>query len=90
MLIEYGYSGCPVVATNVGGNKEVIIHGKTGYLVSSENPKSMASFILDLLKNKEKRLEFGRNSKEFVNIKFDKNNIIELYQRLYCQITGYL
>jgi len=37
-------AGVPVVATNVGGNPESIVHGVTGFLVPPKNTNALASF----------------------------------------------
>jgi hypothetical protein len=76
-----------VVATDVGGNKEVITHGETGYLVPPSDPKALANSIIELLKDSNKRKKFGENAKKFVNLKFDKNKIIESYNRLYFELA---
>jgi glycosyltransferase involved in cell wall biosynthesis len=51
--VEPLLSGVPVVATNVGGLPDLIIPGKTGWLVPPRNPKALAAAILDALRNPE-------------------------------------
>jgi glycosyltransferase involved in cell wall biosynthesis len=43
----------PVVATYVGGMKEVVDEGKTGLLVEADNPDALADAIISLLKNED-------------------------------------
>lgn len=50
-LLEAMSYGIPVIATNVGGNSEVIEDTVDGLLVSSENPQELASAILKLFYN---------------------------------------
>jgi spore coat protein SA len=59
----------PVVATNAGGMKEIIVDGLTGYLVPTEFPEivpALASRIGYLLENAEVRKEMGSRGRERV------------------------
>ena len=57
--IAYGFEK-PVVATNVGGLPEVVLHGKTGYLAKSEDPQDLAQKINRFFEVEDKAL-FARN-----------------------------
>lgn len=48
-IVEAMTSGLPVVATNSGGNREVVLHGQTGFIVPPRQPGSLASSIVSLL-----------------------------------------
>ena len=50
----------PVVATNVGGIPELIINGKTGYLVPAKNPKELSEKVNNLLGNRDLRIKMGK------------------------------
>ena len=57
----------PVVATNVGGQTELVIDDITGYLVESNNPRSIKMGILKMLeKNKREIKKMGINGYNFV------------------------
>lgn len=49
----------PVISTIFGGPSEVVIDGKTGYLINPNNAGLMAGKIIDLLKNPQKAKQFG-------------------------------
>jgi len=55
VLIEAQILATPTIATEVGGNPEVIFHGKNGLLVPPENVSALASSLEDLLKNTQLR-----------------------------------
>lgn len=61
-ILEYMAAGLPVVATDMGGNREAIVHGNTGYLVAERTPEAFAAPILELLGNESRRREMGRNA----------------------------
>jgi N-acetyl-alpha-D-glucosaminyl L-malate synthase BshA len=76
--------GCqvPVISSNAGGIPEINIHGVTGYLTDVGDVEAMAKFSLDLLQNDEKLLQFKKNALAQAE-KFNINNIIPLYEKLY-------
>jgi len=49
----------PVIASNVTGSKEVVVHGETGYLYDYGDIDSLAVLLADVLRNSEKRHAFG-------------------------------
>ena len=60
----------PVVATNVGGNPEMMVDGKTGFLVEEGNADDLFEKLSILLKNKEISMEKGSNGRKFIEEKF--------------------
>lgn len=51
VLLEAGAAGLPVVATAVGGVKEIITHGDTGLLVQPEDPRGLADAMVRILES---------------------------------------
>ena len=62
VLLEAMASGCPVVATRVGGIPDVV-HEGTGVLVEQKNPKQLAEAIDNLLAEKKKRMLLGKKGR---------------------------
>lgn len=50
-IIEAMAMECAVVATNIRGSREEVIHGKTGYLVNLNSPKEIANKVDEILNN---------------------------------------
>ncbi len=83
VLIESMAAGCPVVATNVGGNYMAIEHGKNGSLIEPKNPALLSSEIIKLLQDNELRERYVRNGYETFKTKFSVKIMTEKYQNLY-------
>ena len=76
----------PVVATNVGGIPEVVIHGETGLLVPPRDPSALARAILKLYSNKTLASRLGQKGYELVHRKFSAeamaDKVVRLYERV--------
>lgn len=79
-LLEAASMGRPIIATDVPGCREVVIHETNGFLCQVKNPESLANEIkkfieLDYLS----KLEMGLKSRELAERKFDINNVNNYY-----------
>lgn len=54
----------PVVASNIGGLKEIIVNGETGYLVSEKDPQELAEKVCEVLSIDQEKLT--NEAREFV------------------------
>jgi N-acetyl-alpha-D-glucosaminyl L-malate synthase BshA len=73
----------PVVASNVGGLKELISHGIDGFLIDVGNVKALAQYSLKILQSPTLQKEFGKNARQKVLRKYTPNKIVPRYERLY-------
>ena len=80
--------GLPVIATNVGGLPEVVLHGETGYLTEIGNIERMASYVIELLEDKNKYREFSEKARERAEKFFDKDLIVPKYEMFYEKILN--
>jgi len=71
VLLEAMAYGVPCIATNVGGNAEVIDHGETGFIVDAGNAEQLAGAILELAANTDLRQRMGTQGKERVRQHFN-------------------
>lgn len=86
VLLEASASGLPIVATDVGGNKEVVHDGLNGYLAGASDPEHLAGCMQRLMeKPGAVRAEMGSAGREYVNRKFNINTIVERWESLYGQ-----
>ena len=84
-LLEAMASGKPVVATRVGGNPELIDHGRTGFLIQPEDGKDLAAHLLNLLSDPGMMQQFGRQASERVQQHFSMGQMVDRYRDLYAR-----
>jgi glycosyltransferase involved in cell wall biosynthesis len=87
--IEAMAAELPVVVTKVGGLKEVVDEGVTGYLVPSDDENRMAGRIIELLSSPSKAAVFGKAGRERVKELFTIEQMAEKYQRAILDILRY-
>ncbi len=78
-LLEYMAAGRPCVATEVGGNGELIRHEQNGLLVPPENPAALAAAIRELLDDPEKAGRLAATARADVQEKYDADRIAERF-----------
>jgi glycogen synthase len=64
--IESMSMGIPVIASNIGGLKELIIDNINGLLVEEKNIKQIADSLITLIRSKNLRETIGSNSREYI------------------------
>lgn len=83
VLIEAMACGKPVIGTNIGGIKEIIIHGKNGFLVSPDNSSELVDKIHKLIKDKKLRKKMGEEARKNVLKKFNWGKNIKKIKGIY-------
>ena len=58
-LVEAMGASLAVIATDVPGHRDVVVHGETGLLVPPDNPAALADAIAGLLADPERRQRLG-------------------------------
>lgn len=76
-IMEFMLAGIPVVATNVGGNSELIIHDYNGILVEPNNVDTIVQNITGLLYDEKRIKSFGMNSLTSMTEKFNLDLMIK-------------
>ncbi|MEM6763561.1 MAG: glycosyltransferase [Bacteroidota bacterium] len=82
-IMEYMAMGKPVVASDTGGTKEIVMNGQTGFIVEGRNIQQFVEKISWLLDHPERAVEMGRAGKERVENIFNLDLMVDNYMKLY-------
>jgi len=73
----------PVVATNVGGLKELISHGVDGYLIKVGDAEALAQYSLKILQETRLQRKIGRSARQKVLKNYTPDKVVPNYENLY-------
>lgn len=79
-------AGVPVVATNVGGNRYMIEHGKTGYITDVHDHQMMADAVLSLLQDSALTESMGNAAKQAAIERFHIETVVDKTLSVYAQV----
>jgi glycosyltransferase involved in cell wall biosynthesis len=82
-ILEAMATGLPVIATNVGGNAELVADGITGQLVPAQNVESLAQALVRMADDQARARVMGRAGRLEVESRFSLEAMVAAYQRLY-------
>jgi len=82
-ILEAGSAGLPVIASNVGGIKEIIPSENLGILIESGNIIQIAESIKKLLQDSAKRNMLAKNLQEHILCNFSIQKMVEETTKLY-------
>ena len=87
VALEAAAAGVPFVATAVGGTPEVVVNGRTGFLVAPNDPVALAGRIGDLLTRSDWARAFGRAGRQWVEDHFSFEGQARAYQSLFTELV---
>lgn len=84
VLLEASAAGLPIVATDVGGNSDIVKNGETGILVESENTDQLAESMckIESMSDNERDI-MGKAGSTYIHKTFDITNIVAKWYELY-------
>jgi len=83
VLLEAMSCGLPVVATDIGGNDEVISSGVNGFLVPPKRPEEMAKAVLRLLGETDLGVRIGAAARETIERCYTWDRIADRFLKCY-------
>jgi len=76
----------PAIATAVGGVRELIEHGKNGFLARVGDVETMARYAIDILSDEKRLREMGKLARWEAQSRFCSSKIIEEYEKFYDRV----
>jgi glycosyltransferase involved in cell wall biosynthesis len=73
----------PVVASDTGSIREVIMNGQTGFLIPTKNPFKIASKVIELYRNPKLCERFGEAGRKLVEKHYSIDQMLDKIERLY-------
>ena len=86
-MIEAGYAGLPVIATNVGSMSDVVLNGVNGYLVETNLDDILEKTLL-MVKNPGLRDQMGIRGRSLAIEHFSVEAMISKHEEIYSQLMG--
>ena len=82
--------GIPIVTTDNRGCKELVLDGKTGFIIPSRNAEALFDAILKLYHlDKENMNRMRENSRKYAIKRFDVKNVIQSYIQILDNVLNY-
>lgn len=87
-ILEYMAAARPAVVTDVGGAREAVVEGQTGYLVRAGDDATMAERVVSLLNDADKARAMGEQGYRVVKEKFSRAAQLERTEALYDRLLA--
>ncbi len=82
-IMEYMAASKPVVSSNVGGCKELVVHNETGFLLEDKDVRAYAAHIRTLIESESLRQKMGKAGRARIESEFSTRALTEKTEGLY-------
>lgn len=86
--VEAMFHKLPVIATRVGGLKDIVLHNETGILVDAHQPKQIAAAISKLVLDKQLRVRMGKSGYSRAQNEFSAQRYVNDVEKLYRELIA--
>lgn len=85
-IMEAMISGLPIVATDVGGNRELISDGKTGFLCQPNDVNDLVKKVMYIIDNPEEAGKMGKNGRIKIINEFSIDKMVKKTENIYIRL----
>ena len=82
-LLEAMSLGVPPVVTSVGGNPEIVEHGRSGWLVPSDDVNALKDTLLRCVRSREELTRIGEGARNVFLFRYTFDHMIDAYRKEY-------
>jgi glycosyltransferase involved in cell wall biosynthesis len=86
-LIEAQACNIPIISTDVGGVKDILLENETGYIVPKNNSEKFAEKLLLLIEDEKKREKMSQNGWLFVKDNFHYQRLVKDTEKYYLNLV---
>jgi glycosyltransferase involved in cell wall biosynthesis len=86
-MLEAMAAGVPVVASDIPGNRDLVIDQQTGYLVDREDVRTMVQRLRRLVTDTQMRGTMGQAARERVATEFSVDRMVRRHEEAYLQLA---
>jgi glycosyltransferase involved in cell wall biosynthesis len=87
VVIEAMAMAKPIVATDISGVREQLIHDRNGLIVPPENPEALAEAIIHLINDEKKANKLGKKARKSAKVNFDLKLTVSNIEKLYRNVS---
>jgi glycosyltransferase involved in cell wall biosynthesis len=85
-LIEAQASGVAIVSTDVGGVRDIILEGETGFVTPLNDVELFTEKLVELVEDEKKRVKMSQNGWNFVEAKFSYKTLVANMEKYYREL----
>lgn len=87
-LIEAQAANIPVITTDVGGVRDIVLEGETGFIVPKNDVASLSDKMRLLIEDEKLRKKMSQNGWTFVEHKFHYTTLVKNMEEYYHSLIG--